>query len=83
MVVVRISEIVPTGAKDQARRRPPVRCVAVCHGCGQEREGITRFESMSYGCKPIGRAIHFCAPCVAAIKERPLDAVLTELLDPG
>jgi hypothetical protein len=71
---------VPIGAHDPSRHRDPIRQVARCHGCGEQRPGITRFESMAFGNKPIGRAIHFCDGCRGAIVERPLDEVLTGFL---
>lgn len=71
-----------TGSRFVNRRRDPVYQTAVCRGCRQERGGWTRFESMSYGEQPAGRAIHFCDECDARLlaSERPLDAVLMDHL---
>jgi hypothetical protein len=68
------------GAQDPDRHREEILEVAVCHKCGQESEGWTTFESMTWSPKPVGRAIHFCFGCEAGIVERPLDAVLADLL---
>lgn len=69
------------GVHDHTRDRDPVRQVARCHGCGEDREGVTRFESKTHGQQPIGRAIHYCGACAAAITERPLDEVMLSYLD--
>jgi hypothetical protein len=75
-----------SGALDSDRRQPPVRQVAVCHRCGHERDGETRFETMAYGFRhPVGRAIHFCDECDHELlaDERPLEEVLMDYLDPS
>lgn len=71
-----------TGASSENRRRPDVRQVARCRGCGHDREGRTHLESMTFGAMPIGRAIHFCDECLAnvAAAERPLEAVIADLV---
>lgn len=75
-----------TASRFSDRHREPVRQVAVCHRCGQERDGETRYESMAYGFRhPVGRAIHFCDECDAELLalERPLDEVLMGYLNPS
>jgi hypothetical protein len=71
-----------TGSNDSSRRREPVYQVARCHKCGEERAGETRFESMRFWDKPIGRPIHFCDECEAdlILNERSLEEVLAEYL---
>jgi hypothetical protein len=70
------------GSQFPDRHRAPEITVATCRRCGQEAEGETRYESMSYGDYPIGRAIHYCHACEDALmlSERPLDAVLADYL---
>lgn len=55
------------GARISGRRREPERRVAVCQRCKRERAGVTTFESMTYGYKPVGRPIHFCDECEGAL----------------
>jgi hypothetical protein len=69
----------PRGARDPGRRRDPIRQLARCHTCQREREGTTTFESMAYGERPVGYAIHFCDECEASIQESPIEEVLSEL----
>ena len=71
-----------SGAQAANRCREPLRQVARCRRCGQDREGETRFESMAYGGLPVGREIHFCDECEAALalSERPLEDVLLDYL---
>jgi hypothetical protein len=73
-----------TGSRFSDRHREPVRQVAVCHRCGHERDGETRYESAAYAfVHPVGRAIHFCDECDAELRanERPLDEVLMDYLN--
>lgn len=69
------------GAQSEQRHKAPVRQVARCRRCGEEREGLTRFETMAYGGYPVGRPIHFCDVCDGelAASKRPLAVVLYEL----
>lgn len=68
-----------TGSRLNGRARDPVRQVAECRGCGESKEGVTRFESMAYSNKPAGHPIHFCDDCERGIVERPLTAVISDL----